>query len=98
MHNKQARQAINDLMREVNLATEAIRSSASGIIRSIEQLPAEIGKQQQLEELLSRTPSEKNPILVFNPKSDNFYDFTIDDFTMIDYEPVKPQLSFELGV
>jgi len=44
MHSKQARQAINGLMREVNLATEAIRSSASGIIRSIEQLPAEIGK------------------------------------------------------
>jgi len=31
-------------MREVNLDTEAIRSSASGIIRFIEQLPAEIGK------------------------------------------------------
>lgn len=29
-------------MREVNLATEAIRSSDSGIIRSIEQLPARL--------------------------------------------------------
>lgn len=54
--------------------------------------------RQQLNELLSRTPSEKNPILLFNPKSDNFYEFTIDDFTMKDYEPVKPQLSFELGI
>ena len=25
-------------------------------------------------------------------------DFTIDDFELIDYEPVKPQLKFELGI
>lgn len=39
------------------------------------------------KELLSRPISEKQPKLVFNPKSDNFYDFTIDDFSIIDYEP-----------
>lgn len=54
--------------------------------------------KKQLFELLDREPSEKTPILQFNPKTDNFYDFTIDDFTMIDYEPVKPQLKFELGI
>ena len=28
----------------------------------------------------------------------NFYDFTLDDFELIDYEPVKPQLKFDLGI
>ena len=28
----------------------------------------------------------------------NFYDMTIDDFTMIDYTPTKPQLKLELGI
>lgn len=54
--------------------------------------------REQLDTILSRTPSEKNPVLVFNPKSDNFYEFTVDDFEIVDYEPVKPQLSFELGI
>lgn len=34
----------------------------------------------------------------FNPKSDNFYEFTIDDFNLIGYEPIKPQLLFDLGI
>lgn len=41
---------------------------------------------------------QKAPKLVFNPKSDNFYDFTVDDFEMIDYEPTRPQIRFELGI
>lgn len=36
--------------------------------------------------------------LEFNPKSDDFYSFTIDDFTMRNYEPIKPQLTFDLGI
>ena len=39
-----------------------------------------------------------NPILVLNPEKTNFYDFTIDDFTMVDYNPIKPQIRFELGI
>lgn len=39
------------------------------------------------KEVLSRPCSEKQPKLIFNPKSDNFYDFTIDDFSIVDYEP-----------
>ena len=34
----------------------------------------------------------------FNPKSNNFYDFTIDDFELIGYEPIRPQLKLELGI
>ena len=52
----------------------------------------------QARELISRTPSDKQPKLVLKEGKTNFYDFTIDDFEMIDYEPVKPQLKFELGI
>ena len=40
-------------------------------------------------ELLERPVSELQPKLIFEPKSNNFYDFTIDDFKVIDYEPQK---------
>lgn len=34
----------------------------------------------------------------FNPKSNDFYDFTIDDFELVNYNPIKPQLKLELGI
>lgn len=40
----------------------------------------------------------KNPMLILNPEKTNFYDFTIEDFEMINYEPMKPQLKLELGI
>ena len=40
----------------------------------------------------------KIPMLVLNPKVQNFYDMTIDDFIMENYEPIKPQLKLELGI
>ena len=36
--------------------------------------------------------------LEFNPKTDNFYDFTIDDFIIRNYSPIKPQLTLDLGI
>ena len=30
--------------------------------------------------------------------TDNFYEMTIDDFEIIDYEPIRPQLKLELGI
>ena len=38
------------------------------------------------------------PKLVLNPNKTNFYDFTIEDFTMENYFPIKPQLKLELGI
>ena len=35
--------------------------------------------------------------LEFNPKSDDFYSFSIDDFVLTDYTPIDPQLKFELA-
>lgn len=40
----------------------------------------------------------KTPRLILNPEKTNFYDITIDDFTMENYDPIKPQLKLELGI
>ncbi|MCM0647992.1 thymidylate synthase [Clostridium swellfunianum] len=53
---------------------------------------------EQARELLSRTPSEKTPRLILKEGKTDFYSFTVDDFELVDYEPVKPQLKFELGI
>ena len=39
-----------------------------------------------------------NVKMEFTPKTNNFYDFTIDDFKLIGYEPMKPQLKLDLGI
>ena len=39
-----------------------------------------------------------HPRLVLNPEKTNFYKMTIDDFTMENYNPIKPQLKLELGI
>lgn len=54
------------------------------------------------EELLLRYQygyvSEESPVLFLNPEKNNFYDFTIDDFIMVNYNPIQPQLKLELGI
>lgn len=39
-----------------------------------------------------------HPKLILNPDKTDFYEMTIDDFTMQDYQPIKPQLKLELGI
>lgn len=43
---------------------------------------------------------EKNstPNLIITSEKNNFYDFTIEDFEMVNYQPIKPQLKLELGI
>lgn len=63
---------------------------------------------EQAKEMLSRANKmaiheyeygeNKNPRLTLNPNKTNFYDMTIDDFVMENYEPMKPQLKLELGI
>ena len=38
------------------------------------------------------------PKLILNPEKTNFFEMTIDDFTMENYDPMKPQLKLELGI
>lgn len=51
-------------------------------------------------EALKNGEIDKNlmPKLVLNPEKNNFYDMTIDDFSMENYKPMKPQLTLPLGV
>ncbi len=41
------------------------------------------------EQFLEREVSELQPKLIFEPKSNNFYDFTIKDFHILDYTPYE---------
>lgn len=47
---------------------------------------------------LEANENENKPMLLLNPARTNFYDITIDDFMMINYDPIKPQLKLELGI
>lgn len=42
--------------------------------------------------------SQNLPNLILNPNKKNFYEFTIDDFEMIDYNPITPQLTLDIGI
>jgi thymidylate synthase len=35
---------------------------------------------------------------MLKPDAMDFYEMTIDDFEIVDYEPVQPQLKLELGI
>lgn len=54
---------------------------------------------EQAKELLNRAPSSQNPKLILGvPDGTNFYDIKADDFKLINYDPVKPQLTFDLAI
>lgn len=40
----------------------------------------------------------QQPKLILNPEVKDFYQMTIDDFELVDYHPIKPQLKLELGI
>lgn len=53
----------------------------------------------QAEELLLREASACHPRLVLNvPDGTNFFDIKPEDFELMDYDPVKPQLTFDLAI
>lgn len=54
---------------------------------------------EAVDELLEREPQEGTPELILTcPKGTNFYDITIKDFKLVNYNPVMPQLDFELAI
>ncbi|KXT88468.1 thymidylate synthase [Streptococcus oralis] len=54
---------------------------------------------EQAEELLRREPSNCQPRLVLNvPDGTNFFDIKAEDFELVDYDPVKSQLKFDLAI
>ena len=54
---------------------------------------------EQAEELLRREATNCQPRLVLNvPDGTNFFDIKPEDFELVDYDPVKPQLRFDLAI
>ena len=57
------------------------------------QMQARYSKNYSKDTIKSPAPN-----LILNPEKTNFYDMTIEDFEMICYNPIKPQLKLELGI
>ena len=55
-------------------------------------------EREEADETLVKNHWDIQPMLMLNPNKTNFYDFTIEDFTMVNYTPIKPQLKLELGI
>ena len=54
---------------------------------------------EQANELLRREPSNCQPRLVLNvPDGTDFFNIKPEDFELINYDPVKPQLKFDLAI
>ena len=66
--------------------------------RHFEQAKEMLRRFEELDYEEEWLDAYKEPKLILNPEKTNFYDFTIDDFALVDYEPVKPQLKFPLGI
>ena len=67
--------------------------------RHQEQAVEMFKRAKTMKETMSTSTDLVQPMLVLNPDKTNFYDMTIDDFTMENYEPMKPQLKkLELGI
>ena len=55
--------------------------------------------QEMLRRAQVMADDNQKPVLVLHKeKGCRFEDITIDDFEMRDYDPMKPQLTFELGI
>lgn len=67
--------------------------------RHEEQAKEMLKRALSLESADGRTEITLNtPRLILNPEKTSFFEMTIDDFTMENYEPMKPQIKLELGI
>ena len=55
-------------------------------------------ERKESDETLTINHLNVCPMLILNENKINFYDFTIEDFFMVNYQPIKPQLKLELGI
>ena len=49
-------------------------------------------------ELLQREAVGEIPMLYINPEKTDFYDMTIEDFEVTPYNPIEPNIKFDLGI
>ena len=67
--------------------------AANEMLKRYEEL-----ERKESDETLVENYRDICPRLMLNDNKTNFYDFTIDDFFMVNYDPIKPQLKLELGI
>ena len=67
--------------------------AANEMLKRFEEL-----ENEEKDETLVKNKIKGTPILSINSEKTNFYDFTIEDFEMLCYNPIKPQLKLELGI
>jgi thymidylate synthase len=53
---------------------------------------------KESDEILVENYKESIPSLLINDEKTDFYEMTIEDFFMVNYDPIKPQLKLELGI
>ena len=53
---------------------------------------------KESDEILVENYKESIPSLLINDNKTDFYEMTIEDFFMVNYNPIKPQLKLELGI
>ena len=54
---------------------------------------------EQAKIILNReTPPDSNPELILHAEGKGFYDITLEDFELKNYNPIRPQLEFELAI
>lgn len=86
-HIEQANEMLN---RFKNKQTEESQLATKYHARP-ENWQAEIEYANQIKESIT-------PKLILNPEKKDFYEMTIEDFSMENYEPIKPQLKLDLGI
>ena len=64
--------------------------------RHEEQARAMLNRWERYNEIAN--DYEPTPQLILHGYGKTFYEFTIDDFEMVHYDPIKPQLKLELGI
>ena len=67
--------------------------AANEMLKRYEEL-----EQKESDETLVENYKDICPRLILNDNKTDFYDFTIADFFMVPYDPIKPQLKLELGI
>jgi thymidylate synthase len=55
-------------------------------------------QKEESDETLVLNHMDIRPMLILNENKTDFYDMNIEDFFMVNYNPMKPQLRLELGI
>ena len=67
-------------------------------IEQADELISRYEEKHRREEAVECDPASPAPDIVLKDRAKDFFEMTVDDFEIRNYEPIKPQLTFELGI